>query len=143
MKSRDEYRLQMKLRLHLKKTRNIGLCIGTVFILLASMSVVRSDEKQPKYTVQEIMKAVFKGEDSVHKRIINGKGQAGDYDKLIDYLSSLPLNDPPQGDPDAWKKKASDVLAAAEALKENKSDALAHYRQAVDCQACHKIYRPE
>jgi cytochrome c556 len=112
------------------------LCLAGVVTMVAA-------DKPPKYTVQEIMKAVFKGEDSTHKRIVKGTATPSDYDKLVEYLTALPLNDPPQGDAADWKKKSDVLLDAAVALKAHKPDALSQYNKAVNCQACHRIYRPD
>lgn len=114
-----------------------------VAAFIGNPTKLRADDGTPKYTVEEIMKAVFKGEDSAGKRVGKGKGTQADYDKLVDYLSSLPLNDPPQGDADGWKQKTTAVLNAAVALKEGKAGALAQFNTAVNCQACHRIYRPD
>ncbi len=36
------------------------------------------------------MKAVYKGEDALNKRIVNGKAQRPeDYDKLVQYLTGV------------------------------------------------------
>ena len=104
---------------------------------------VRADDATPKYTVEEIMKAAFKGDDSIAKRITKGKSTKEDYDKLVEYVTSLPLNDAPQGDAVGWKKKTTAVLDAANALKEGKPGAVAQFNQAANCQACHSVYRPE
>jgi cytochrome c556 len=120
--------------------------IAATFIALAviaSTAILRADDASPKYTVEQIMKAVFKGQDSIAKKISKGNGTKEDYDKLVEYVSSLPLNDAPQGDPTGWKKKTTALLEAATALKEGKPGALAQYNQAVNCQACHSLYRPE
>ena len=103
----------------------------------------RAEDATPKYTVEEIMKAAFKGDDSIAKRISKGKSTKEDYDKLVEYVTSLPLNDAPQGDAVGWKKKTTAVLDAANALKEGKPGAVAQFNQAANCQACHSIYRPE
>jgi hypothetical protein len=113
-------------------------------VFLVSMAVVaKAADSPPKYTVQEIMKAVYKGEDSTHKKITKGTAAPADYDKLVEYLSALPLNDPPQGDTVEWKKKSTVLLDAAVALKARKPDALSQYNKAVNCQACHRLYRPD
>jgi cytochrome c556 len=117
--------------------------IAAVVIFIGSAAMLRADDQPPKYTVQEIMKAVYKGEDALNKRVVSGKATPEDYDKLVRYLTALPLNDAPQGDPAGWKKKTIALLTAATALKENKPDALTQYNQAVNCQACHSVYRPE
>jgi cytochrome c556 len=118
---------------------------SSVVILAVAMGFLvsaRADD-DPKYSVQTIMKAVFKGEDSVNKRILKGKASKEDLDKLVEYVSVLPQNDPPQGDPDGWKKKTTALLTAAKALQAGGGDALAQYTKAANCQACHSVYRPD
>lgn len=112
-------------------------------LLIGAVTLVQAEDKAPKYTVQEIMKALYKGENSTHKKIAKGNGAPADYDKLVEYLSALPLNDPPQGDAAGWKQKTTALLDAAAALKAGKPDALAQYTKVANCQACHRIYRPE
>jgi parvulin-like peptidyl-prolyl isomerase len=102
-----------------------------------------AEDKTPKYTVEEIMKAVFKGDDSIAKKAGKGEASKADLAKLEDYVASLPLNDAPQGDSADWKKKTTAVAEAVTALKTGKPDALARYNLAVDCKACHSIYRPQ
>lgn len=111
--------------------------------LLAGLAVAHADDKAPKYTVEEIMKALHKGNDSVGKKVLNGKGTPADFEKLVEYYTSLPLNDPPQGDPAGWKQKTTAVLIAAQALKDGKPGALSQYTKAVSCKDCHSIYRPQ
>jgi cytochrome c556 len=125
------------------KSSYIIRSITAVIIFIGSAAMLHADDQPPKYTVQEIMKAVYKGEDALNKRVVSGKATSEDYDKLVQYLTALPLNDAPQGDPAGWKKKTTALLDAATALKGNKPDALAQYKLAVNCQACHSVYRPE
>ncbi len=119
------------------------VAINVAVILAGCIAISHAEDPSPKYTVEQVMKTLFKGEDSVAKKISKGNGTKEDYDKLVEYVSSLPLNDAPQGDPVGWKKKTTALLAAATALKEGKPDALTQYNQAVNCQACHSVYRPE
>jgi cytochrome c556 len=126
----------------MRKVLSLKLLLVTAIITAGPVGL-RAEDGTPKYTVEEIMKAVFKGEDSAGKKVTKGKGTQADYDKLVEYLSSLPLNDPPQGDADGWKQKTTAVLNAAVALKEGKAGALAQFNTAVNCQACHRIYRPD
>lgn len=125
------------------KTLFCNAVIAAAIALAATTGILHAENNPPKYTVQEIMKAVFKGEDSVSKKVSSSKGTKGDYGKLVEYLSALPLNDPLQGDPAGWKKKTTALLEAAKALQQNKPGALAQYNQTVNCQACHSVYRPE
>jgi hypothetical protein len=125
------------------KTRFCNAAVFVAITLAASPAILRAEDNPPKYSVEQIMKAAFKGEDSISKKVSSGKGAKEDYEKLVEYLTSLPLNDPPQGDPAGWKKKATALLDAATALEQGKPGALAQYNQAVNCQSCHSVYRPE
>jgi cytochrome c556 len=125
------------------KTRtHVPVAVLVLTAVMGFLVSTRADD-DPKYTVQVIMKAVFKGEDSVHKRILKGSATKEDLAKLVEYISVLPQNDPPQGDPDGWKTKTTALLVAAKALQAGQSDALAQYTKAANCQACHSVYRPD
>lgn len=128
------------MRMKIKKYLSAITVAACVALPLASNA---DDPPAPKYTVEEIMKALHKGDDAVGKKVLNGKGTKKDFDKLIEYYTSLPLNDPPAGDPASWKQKTTAVLAAAQALKDGKPGALAQYTKAVNCQACHDLHRPQ
>jgi len=119
----------------------------TAAVVSLGIASIRADDKThdkpAPYTVEQVMKAIYKGEDSIGKKVGEGKGTSADYDRLVEYLSALPLNDPPQGDAEGWKQKTTALLQAAIALKDGKPDALAQYNTAANCKACHRIYRPE
>jgi len=117
---------------------------GVILILVLSLrpTLLRAADQPPKYTVQEIMKAVFKGDDSIAKRVGKGKATQAEVDKLAEYVGALPVNDAPQGDPAGWKKKTTAVLEAVTALQAGKPGAVAQFNLAVDCKACHSVYRP-
>ncbi len=96
-----------------------------------------------KYSIAQVMKALHKGEDSIGKRVGRGQGTKEDFAKLVEYYESLPLNEPPEGGSASWKKKSTALLVSAKALNEGREGALAAYKQAVDCKACHEVHRPE
>jgi hypothetical protein len=127
----------------MKISSRVAIIVTIISFACGSIFIRAADVAPPKYTVAEIMKALFKGEDAVGKKVGKGTGTKEDYDKLVEYLSALPLNDAPQGDPVEWKKKTTALLDAATALKAGKPEALAQYNQAVNCQACHRVYRAE
>ena len=126
----------------MKTQKHVTSAVLILTVVMGFLISARADD-DPKYSVQAIMKAVFKGEDSVNKRILKGNATKEDLDKLVEYVSALPQNDPPQGDPDGWKKKTTALLTAAKALQAGGNEALAQYTKAVNCQACHSVYRPD
>lgn len=111
-------------------------------MFIISVLLLRAEDK-PKYTIEEVMKTLHKGEDSLGNKVSRGKGTKEDFDKLVEYYRSLPLNLPPQGDLESWKAKTTALLDAAKALQTGQEGALAKYNKAVNCKACHSIHRPE
>ena len=99
--------------------------------------------EKPKYTIEEIMKAINKGKESIGNRIKDGSASKEDIKKMVEYYSSLPLNDPPKGDAKLWKEKATALVAAAKDLEKGSEGAHDKFMAAVDCKACHKEFKPE
>ena len=114
-------------------------CLGA----LAFAPVVLAEVKKPKYTVQEVMKEIHKGQDNIGKRAVSGKASKEDIAKLAEYYESLPLNEPPRGELASWKEKTAALVKASRALKTGAPDALALYKNAANCKACHTAHRPE
>ena len=122
-------------------TRSLVLALGAGLLTLTSVHAAAP--AKPKYTTEEIMKALHKGDDSVGKRVTKGQGTKEDFAKLVEYYPSLPLNTPPKGDAAAWKEKANAVVAAAKALKADKPGALEAYKKAINCKACHTDHKED
>ena len=116
-----------------------GALLGCV--LLATALASRAAQK-PKYTVKDVMKAVHKGEDNIGKRVVKGEASKEDIAKMVEYYQSLPLNDPPRGDKADWDKRTAALLKAAEDVKSGKPGAVAEYKEAANCKACHTEHKP-
>jgi len=97
--------------------------------------------EKPKYTTAEIMKTLHKGNESVGKKVQSGLGTKEDFAKLVEYYGSLPLNEPPEGSAASWKEKSTALLNAAKALHAGQEGALAQYKKAANCKACHDVHR--
>ena len=97
--------------------------------------------EKPKHTTAEIMKVLHKGNDSLGKKVQNGQGTKEDFAKLVEFYTSLPLNEPPEGGAASWKEKSTAVLEAAKALNDGKEGAVAQYKKAINCKACHDVHR--
>lgn len=126
--------------MHRNCTRTLAFALGAGLLTLAS---VHAADAKPKYTTEEIMKALHKGDDAVGKRVSKGQGTKEDFAKMVEYYPSLPLNKPQKGDVAAWKEKANAVVAAAKALKAGEDGALERYKKAINCKACHSEHRED
>ena len=128
------------------KNLNVRILIVSVtafFAIGVALPVLRAADAKPKYTIEKVMEDLHKGRTSVSKRVSDGNGTQEDFDKLVEYYASLPLCDPPKGDKADWQKRATALFAAAKGLQAKKPDALAAYKKAVSCKACHDAHRAD
>jgi hypothetical protein len=109
----------------------------------AATQLARAADAKPRYTIKEVMKSTNKGDASVGKRVAQGKGTAADFAKLVEYYESLPLCTPEKGDKASWDSKSTALLKAAQALKAGEPNALALYKKAANCKACHTVHKPD
>jgi hypothetical protein len=105
--------------------------------------LLRAANDKPKYTIKEVMKNLHKGDENVGKKVSRGEGTKADFDKMVDYYSSLPLNDPPRGDKDSWHEKTMALVNSAKDLQAGKPGAVESYKKAANCKACHMAHKPE
>ena len=96
--------------------------------------------------IKQIMKVYHKapkGVDPVCKRAADGKASPDELKKLVAAYKQMAAAKPPEGDADSWKEKTSKLLAAAQELEKGAPDAAAHYKEAVNCKACHSVHKPQ
>jgi hypothetical protein len=125
------------------KSRKTKLLALTLLAALAVAPLALAEAKKAKYSVKDVMQQVHKGEDNIGKRINRGTASAEDLAKMVEYYSSLPLNDPPRGDKASWQEKTAALVKAADELKAGRANALDHYKKAANCKACHDAHKPE
>lgn len=109
-----------------------------------------ADESSATPPIKEIMKVAFAGDkknnvEPLCKVVVSGKGTKQDADELLKFVKDLAAAKPPRGDEDDWKKRTQDLVAAAEQLDASdkpSAEAVASFKSANDCRACHKAHRP-
>ena len=74
---------------------------------------------------------------------MDGKAAPDEIKKLVAGYKVLTTAKPPKGDEASWKDKTSKLLAAAMALEKGGPDAVAKYKEALNCKACHSVHRPD
>jgi len=124
------------------------LLCGAVVLLGAILIVDRVGAKNlaPK-TIKEIMteghKPPEKGQPPLCAKASQGKASKDEVKKLVELYQDLSKNKPPKGDEDDFKKKATALVSATKKLAEDPTDtdAIAGYKKAVNCAACHKEHR--
>lgn len=117
-----------------------GLVAATTVALVAHGA---DKAKKPKHSIEDIMKAINKGDDNVCKRVAQGKASKEDVAKLVEYYQDLPLNKPPKGDQKSWDEKTAALVKAVQGVKAGAPDAAAKFKEAVNCKACHSAHKPD
>ena len=96
--------------------------------------------------IKQVMKTYHKapkGVDPVCKKAVDGKASPDELKKLVAAYRQLAAATPEKGEAASWKEKTTKLLAAAEALQKGAPDAAAHYKEAVNCKACHSVHKGE
>ena len=113
------------------------LCVSLAFLTTACKLL---EGRQP--TMKTVMQKGFKGDDSLLKRIIEGKATQLEKNLFVTYVETLPAFTPKKGS--GWSKKATAVVHAAKAVRDGDGD-LDTLKIATNCRSCHephKVYPP-
>ena len=112
----------------------------TALVALAT-SIALAEETNP---IKDAMKFAHKapqGEKKLSDKIIDGSAPEADVKKTLDLYKAMVDTKPPKGDEAAFKQKVQKLIAATEEVVEKKPDAAAHYKEAVNCKACHSEHK--
>ena len=96
--------------------------------------------------IKEVMKVYHKapkGIDPVCKKASEGKASPEEIKKLVAAYKTVAGTKPPRGDEASWKQKTAKLLTAAEDMEKGRPDAVAKYKEAVNCKACHEVHKPK
>lgn len=120
-----------------------AVAAGLALAALAFPAARAAEAKKPKYSIEEIMKAINKGDDNICKRVLAGKASKEDIAKLVECYSELPHNKPPKGEQKSWDEKTAALVKAVNGIKTGAPDAVAKFKEAVNCKACHSAHKPD
>ncbi len=127
----------------MKVIKRLRVPVGVVFGVIATVLVgCASFSSQPKYTAEQVMEQGFKGDDSLIKKVTQGKGTQDDFKRLSELVNELAKNKPTKGDMASWKEKTSALSAAAKNLVQGTPGALDSLKAASNCKACHSVHKP-
>ncbi|MGO8902417.1 MAG: cytochrome c [Isosphaeraceae bacterium] len=134
------------------------ICTASVMCLLVIAGIVsRGASDEPPATIEKIMDTLHKGEKSANAVLKKAlKSQSPDWATVrkesrtySKFAADLPKNDPPKGDPAAFKKLAKAFAANAKALsdaaeKEDLAAANAAFRKiGGSCKSCHDAHKED
>jgi hypothetical protein len=115
-----------------------GLILGAFAVvavaLMFNSNVEGVGDKDKVPTVKEIMSGCMKS--GLCKKVMDGKGDDAEKEKLLKMLSQLAANKAPAGTDDTnWKKMTAEIKDAC------KTGDLKKVQASLKCQVCHKEYK--
>jgi len=84
-----------------------------------------------------------KGEKKLNEKIVEGTASDDDVKKSLDLYKAMVDTKPPKGEAADFKVKVVKLIAATEDVVAKKPDAVAHYKDAVNCKACHSEHKAD
>ncbi|MBI3880821.1 MAG: hypothetical protein HY301_12280 [Verrucomicrobia bacterium] len=108
-----------------------SLAVAT-FVMAAGMSI------------EDVMKKYHKapkGTDPVCKKASSGKASKQELAALLAGYQSMAAAKPPEGDAASWKAKNAALIASTQGMIDGKPEAVAKYKEAVNCKACHSVHK--
>jgi len=125
--------------------KSICLIAAAAALALPSSIILKTHavEAQKPENTKEVMKLAHKGEDSISKRVSQGKGTNEEIKLLLSYYKVMEKDEPPRGSKESWHEKTTALVKAAESLSRHEPGAVQKYKEAVNCKACHSEHKPE
>jgi|LakMenE01Jun11ns_1017448.scaffolds.fasta_scaffold9876933_2 hypothetical protein len=115
-----------------------------IALLIAALAMPAFADDKPS-VIKDVMKAAHKapkGETELCKKVIGGTATDAEKQQLIACYKKLIGTEAPKGDAADWKKRTEALLASAEGAVKGGPDAIAKYKEAVSCKACHTEHKP-
>ncbi len=114
----------------------------TATLALAAVSfTVAGEDDNPIKQAMKFAHWAPKGEKKLNEKIVDGTAQEGDIKRALELYKAMDDAKPPKGEQAAFKEKTDKLIAATEEVLAKKPDAVEHYKEAVDCKACHSEHR--
>jgi hypothetical protein len=84
-----------------------------------------------------------KGEKKLNEKIADGTASDADIKKALDLYKKMADAKPPKGDQAAFKIKVAKLVEATQEIVDKKQEGVAHYKEAVNCKACHSEFKAD
>lgn len=111
----------------------------TVTALAASLAL--AEEPNPIQLAMKFAHKAPKGEKKLNEKIVEGTADEVDVKKALDLYKAMVDVKPPKGEAADFKAKTVKLIIATEDVIAKKPDAAAHYKEAVNCKACHSEHK--
>lgn len=122
---------------------SVSYRVVVAVVAIFSISAIRAAEDGPiKKAMQTVHKAP-KTEKKLSEKIIEGTATDEQKQTALALYKGMADAKAPKGDQAAFKAKVAKLIAATEEVVAQKPEAIAHYKEAVNCKACHSEHKPD
>jgi len=119
------------------------LLTAVVFTTLTASLALAADEPNPIKDSMKYSHKAPKGEKKINEKIIEGAATDAEIAKTLELYKAIGDTKPPKGDAADFKAKVAKLVAATEEVVAKKPDAAMHYKEAVNCKACHGEHKAD
>jgi len=119
------------------------LLTAVVFTTLTASLALAADEPNPIKDSMKYSHKAPKGEKKINEKIIEGAATDAEIAKTLELYKAIGDTKPPKGDAADFKAKVAKLVAATEEVVAKKPDAAMHYKEAVNCKACHSEHKAD
>jgi len=116
------------------------LAAFTTTILAASIALAEDDNNPIKDAMKYAHKAP-KGEKKLNEKILEGTASDDEIKKSLELYKAIGDTKPPKGDAADFKARMAKLIDATEEVVAKKPEGVAHYKEAVNCKACHSEHK--
>jgi hypothetical protein len=120
---------------------NIRLLTVSALVAVAASMGFAVEKSNPIKDAMDFAHKAPKGEKKLSDKILDGTAPEADVKKTLELYKAMLDTKPPKGEQAAYKEKVQKLIAATEEVVEKKPDATAHYKEAVNCKACHSEHK--
>src|SRR5687767_14230631 len=118
------------------------LTLAAVASALAGLSMlmgsaIAAEETAATPSIKNVMKAGFKGDDSLAKKATQGKLSKDEVARLAEYCAALAKDKPAAGDEASWKEKTAALTKAIGEIQSGAAGGARAFETAANCKACH------
>ena len=126
------------------KTTQFFLGVAVMLLLAVPVGTWAAGSKK-KPSVKEVMKEQIKGDFAPVKKACKGTATPQELKAMVEAFRVMAEDVPVRGSLDSWKRRAGELLAAAEEVEKTPADAKARERleHAVECRGCHNEHKPK
>lgn len=136
-------KLRMEIQQMEKDRDNLDVDIVSAFDFgIQPLEVVQTEEPASA-SISGVMVDYHKGKEALAVQAREGNAQKADLENMLEAYKGILDLTPPKGEVDAWKLKINALIDSTQDLIDDKEGAVAAYKTAVNCKACHTDHRSD